>query len=79
MRIWTDERGTKWSEPDCVDEWLFDIWAIGYDYDGCQSAEDLKSLISELVEMASKARSCLWAGKLFGVHGDPVKGNKNGM
>ena len=33
MRTWTDETtGCKMCEPDCADEWLFDIWAIGCDY-----------------------------------------------
>jgi len=34
MRRWDDEeRDMKMCEPDCVDEWLFDIWEIGCDYD----------------------------------------------
>ena len=28
------------------------IWALGYDYDGCEKAESLKSLIDELVGIA---------------------------
>lgn len=79
MRTWTDERGAKWSEPDCVDEWLFDIWAVGYDYDGASTVEDFRFLVKELVYWSQKARSCLWAGKLFGVHRDLVKGNTNEM
>lgn len=72
MRFWYDEKtGQKMCDPDCVDEWLFDIWAIGYDYDGCHSAEDLKKLIDELVEMSQKARECLWENKLFGAYGSP--------
>ena len=74
MKSWIDEQtGCKMCEPDCVDEWLFDIWAIGCDYDGCYSVEDLKNLVSELVEMANQARDCLWDGKLFGIHGKPAK------
>lgn len=73
MRFWIDEEtGMKLCEPDCVDEWLFDIWAIGYDYDGCYTAEELKKLIDELVDMANKARECLWENKLFGIHGFPT-------
>ena len=72
MKQWIDENGTHWCEPDCVDEWLFDIWAIGFDYDGCHNAEDLKKLIDELISMADKARECLWDNKLFGVHGSPT-------
>ena len=45
--------------------------AIGCDYDGCHSADDLKKLIDELVGMANNARNCLWDGKLFGIHGNP--------
>jgi len=77
MRFWYDnERDCKMSEPDCVDEYLFDIWAIGYDYDGCHSVEDLKKLIDYLIELSQKARDCLWDNKLFGVHGSPDD-NKN--
>jgi hypothetical protein len=64
--------------PDCVDELLFDIWAIGCDYDGCRSVEDLKNLVAELVEMANQARDCLWDGKLFGIHGKPAKEDEEG-
>lgn len=52
-------------EPDCVDEWLWHIWAIGLDYDGCNTVESLKELVDELVDMALKARNCLHDGKLF--------------
>lgn len=61
MKISTDEEtGLSWYEPDCVDEYLHDIWAIGVDYDGAHSEEDLKKLVDELVSMAKKARKCLW-------------------
>ncbi len=74
MKSWIDEQtGCKMCEADCVDEWLSDIWAIGCDYDGCRSVEDLKNLVAELVEMANQARDCLWDGKLFGIHGKPAK------
>ena len=60
MRIWIDEQtGYKMCEPNCADEWLFDIWAIGCDYDGENTVEGLKSLIDNLVEMSQKARECL--------------------
>lgn len=51
---------------------------IGYDYDGCHSADDLKKVIDNLVEMANNARDCLRDGKLFGVHGGPVKKDEEG-
>ena len=72
MKRWIDEEsGARMCEPDCVDEWLFNIWAIGVDYDGCHNTKDLKALIDELVGMANKARECLWMNQLFGVHGSP--------
>lgn len=72
MKYWVDEKsGCKMCEPDCVDEYLFDIWAIACDYDDCYSVEELQNLIDELVAMADKARGCLWEGRLFGVHGSP--------
>lgn len=73
MKRWIDEKtGTPMCEADCTDEWLFDIWAIGVDYDGCNTVESLKKLVDELVEMANKARDCLWEGKLFGDFGVPT-------
>ena len=72
MRTWIDEKtGLTMCESDCVDEWLSDIWAIGADYDGCNSVESLKKLVDELVGMAKKARECLWQNKLFGDYGSP--------
>ena len=72
MKFWTDEEtGTRFGTPDCCDEWLFDIWAIACDYDGCHTVDDFKKLVDELVDMSTKARECLWTGKLFGIHGNP--------
>lgn len=71
MRSWTDENGHRWCAPDCVDEYLFSIWALGCDYDGETAVEGLKRLVDALVEYSQKARDCLWDGKLFGVHGSP--------
>lgn len=66
MKYWIDEKsGCKMCEPHCVDEWLFNIWAIGCDYDGYNDVKNLKELIDELVEMSQKARDCLHDGKLF--------------
>ena len=66
MRYWYDkEFQGRVCEPDCVDEWLNLIWSIGFDYDGCHKAEDLKELIDQLVDMSKKARKCLYEGKLF--------------
>ena len=66
MRFWYDKQ-TRCTlcEPSCADEWLWHLWAIGCDYDGCNTAEDLKKLIDELVDMAQKARQCLYDGKVF--------------
>lgn len=72
LKYWIDEQtGCNMCEPDCVDEWLSDIWAIGCDYDGYHDAKNLMKLIDELLEMVCKARKCLWQGKLFGVYGSP--------
>jgi hypothetical protein len=66
MKYWYDKdfKGIV-CEPNCADEWLWHIWAIGVDYDGCHNVEDLKGLVDELVDMANKARECLYGGKLF--------------
>ena len=46
MKYWIDEQtGCKMCEPDCADEWLFDIWATGCDYDGASTVEDFKFLV----------------------------------
>lgn len=67
MKYTFDEQtGVTYSNPSCVDECLFDIWAIGCDYDGCHSAEDLKKLVDTLVDLAQQARAFLHDGKLFG-------------
>lgn len=57
-------KGIGWS-PDSADEWMELIVGIGFDYDGCNTVESLKSLVDELVEMAQKARICLKDGKIF--------------
>ena len=77
MKTWIDEQtGCKMCEADCVDEWLSDIYNIGYDYDGYRDAKNLMELINELLEMVCKARDCLWQGRLFGVYGAPVRKDK---
>lgn len=66
MIRWTDkETGIQMCEPDCAEEWLWSIWAIGCDYDGCNDVDSLKGLVDELVEMAQKGRECLRAGRIF--------------
>ena len=66
MKTWVDEvTGCTMYEPDCVDEWLFDIWALGCNYDGENSVDGLMDLIDTLVDMSRKARDCLHDGKLF--------------
>ena len=66
MKYWYDKefKGVV-CEPNCADEWLWYLWAIGLDYDGCNSVESLKELVDELVEIALKARDCLHDGKIF--------------
>ena len=76
MRNWYDkEHDANMCAPDCVDEYLWFIWAIGLDYDGCNTPESLKKLVDELVDMAQKARECLWENKLFGDFGSPNESN----
>lgn len=66
MKYWYDKefKGIV-CEPNCAEEWLWHLWAIGVDYDGCNTVKSLQELIDELVEMALKARECLHGGKLF--------------
>ena len=72
MRTWINDQDVhKMCEPDCVDEWLSDIYNIGYDYDGYRDAKNLMEIIDELLEMVHKAQDCLWHGQLFDVYGSP--------
>ena len=48
-----------------VDDLLWLSWAIGFDYDGYNKAEDLKEIIDELVAYALYARELLREGKYF--------------
>lgn len=66
MKHWYDKefKGIV-CEPNCADEWLWQLWAIGFDYDGCNSVKSLQELIDELVDMALKARECIHEGRLF--------------
>ena len=40
------------------DEYANLIWAIGHDYDGCESPKELKRLIDGLIDYSKKAKSC---------------------
>lgn len=51
--------------PSTVDECMELIVAIGFDYDGYRTAEDLKSLIDEMVHYARQARILLRQGENF--------------
>ena len=52
-------------EPNSADEWLWQLWAVGFDYDGCNTVDSLKGLVDELMEISTKARKCLHDGHLF--------------
>ena len=66
MKEWVDEAtGVLMCEADCADEWLQLIWSVGYDYDGFNDVDSLKSLIDEPVTMSQNARACMREGKLF--------------
>ena len=63
MKNWIDEQtGCKMCEPDCVDEWLSDIYNIGYDYDGYRDAKNLMELIDELLEMFARQETVYGMG-----------------
>lgn len=67
MKTWIDkETGIPYGKPDAVDEYLNMIWAIGVDYDGFNTVEKLKSLIDEMVSLASDARVALDENRLYG-------------
>lgn len=51
--------------PLTVDECMELIVAIGFDYDGYRTAENLKSLIDEIVHYARQARILLRQGDNF--------------
>lgn len=71
-KILTEEKtGCRMIEPNTVAEYLFMIWAIGYDYDGCSSEQSLKELIDEIVSYANKASDCLYEGRIFPAHDEP--------
>lgn len=75
-RGWIDEKsGCRMIEPDTVSEYLFMIWAVGYDYDGCGTVESLKALVDELVDYAKRAGKCLGEGRLFPAHNEPHMSN----
>lgn len=57
--------GGLFSESDCVEECLSEIWEIGYGYDGYNKAEGLKSLIDEILMLSRQAEEFLHAGKVF--------------
>lgn len=66
MKSYEDNNGIKRCEPNSVDEWLYNIWALGFDYDGMDTSVDaMRELVDELVECATEARRLLYDGKLF--------------
>lgn len=69
---WIDEKsGCNMIDADTVYEYLWMIWAVGCEYDGCNTVESLKGLVDELVDYANKACDCLLAGRLFPAHDEP--------
>lgn len=57
----------KCHDVDCVEECLATIIGIGFDYDGCNSVDSLKSLVDELVEYARRGAEFLREGKIQSV------------
>ena len=75
-REWIDEKsGCRMIAPDTVSEYLFMIWAVGYDYDGCRTVESLKKLVDELVDYAKKAGECLGEGRIYPAYNEPHLNN----
>ena len=64
MRYWINEDGIRMCEPDTADEWLKFIWEIAFDYDGETTADGLKELIDEIIEISFKARKCIAEGRI---------------
>lgn len=63
---WIDkDTGCRMIKPDSAYEYLFSIWAIGCDYDGCDTVGELKELVDELVDYANRASDCLMNGRIF--------------
>lgn len=63
---WIDkDTGCRMIEPDSAYEYLFSIWAVGCDYDGCNTVEEFKRLVDELVDYAGRAHDCLMNGRIF--------------
>ena len=66
--------------PSTVDECMELIVAIDFDYDGYRTAENLKSLIDEIVHYARQARILLRQGENFPQEAcDFCKHNGTGM
>lgn len=66
MAIWEENEDGKFVTSNSVDEFLWNIWAIGCDYDGMDtSVQSMIELVDELVEYAQAARDLLYEGKLF--------------
>ena len=57
----------KCYDVDCVADCLSLIIDIGFDYDGCNSVDSLKSLVDELVEYARRGAEFLLEGKIQSV------------
>lgn len=67
--------GNQYFEPNSVDEWLYNIVVVGFDYDGMDtSVQSMRELVDELVECAQNARKLLYDGKLFSK--DPMVGQR---
>ena len=50
--------------PNSADNILHYIWAYGCDYDGCNTVDNLKDLIDDIVKMSQDAREYIEKGWL---------------
>lgn len=64
-KIYDEELNIIGYEPDCVEEWLELIYEIGYDCNGHNTVDGLKTLIGELMDMILRANRCLRNGDIY--------------
>lgn len=65
--------------PDCADECLSEIINIAFDYDGCNTVQEFKELIDEILDLAEKARKCIIDGKIVADKKTSAKNREKAM
>ena len=77
-RVYDEQTKITFVEPDCVEECLEFIYGISIDYDGYNTAENLKSLIDEIREMTVKAKQFLDDHKFYSEEKFKIRTNEEG-